>query len=54
MEKTCETCVHFRRHYVKFGFRYNPVGSGHCVYPRLKLRREDAPACRHYREKPGS
>ncbi|MDO4314994.1 MAG: hypothetical protein Q4C45_04400 [Oscillospiraceae bacterium] len=54
MEKTCETCMHFRRHYVKYGFRYDPIAAGHCVCPRRKLRWEETPACRNYKEKPGS
>ncbi len=54
MEKICENCVHFRRHHVKYGFRYLAVGSDHCVYPRTKLRGERVPACKHYKEKPES
>ncbi len=54
MEKTCESCKHFRQHYIKFGYRYNKVPSGHCVYPGRKLRRSETPACPHYKGKPGS
>ena len=50
----CATCAHFRRHYIKMGRRYDPIHSGHCVYPRGKLRYEETPACRHYKEKTGS
>ena len=53
MDKTCATCAHFRRHYIKMGYRYNPIHSGHCVYPRGKLRYEETPACKHYKEKAG-
>ncbi|WP_298034383.1 hypothetical protein [uncultured Dysosmobacter sp.] len=54
MEKTCETCAHFYRHYVKFGYRYGPVAAGHCGTPRRKLRWKDTPACPRYKERPGS
>jgi len=37
--RTCQTCKHFRQHYVKWGEDdYQKCGSGHCVYPRLKPR----------------
>jgi len=56
MTPTCETCTHFRQHYIKFGYRYDKIHSGHCVYPRGKLRYCETPACYHYKkkEKPGS
>ena len=54
MDKICATCAHFRQHYVKFGCRYDKAASGHCVYPRCKFRYCDTPACKHYKEKPGS
>lgn len=44
-EQTCETCKHFRQHYIKFGKRYQPIHYGHCVYPRLKKRETITPAC---------
>lgn len=49
MAETYQTCRHFRRHYVKMGWRYDPISQGHCVYPRLKPRRADTPACPYYR-----
>lgn len=49
MTETCQTCRHFRRHYIKMGWRYAPILHGHCVYPRLKPRRADTPACPYYR-----
>ena len=52
IEKTCQACEHFRQHYVKWGEDdYRICGSGHCVYPRRKPRRNEAKACRHYKEK---
>lgn len=54
MEKVCKTCVHFQRHYVKGKVRYTATGAGHCVYPRIKLRWMDTPACQNYEEKPES
>ena len=45
----CQNCIHFRRHYVKWGEDlYWPCGSGHCVYPRCKPRYNDTKACQHY------
>ena len=42
--KTCETCAHFRLHYVKRGRNwYLPLLEGHCVEPRLKSRKIDTP-----------
>ena len=48
-EYTCQTCKHFRQHYVKLGEDYYwECGSGHCVYPRRKLRYGDTKACQNY------
>ena len=52
MEQSCATCKHFYQHYVRHGRGYVKTGSGHCVYPRIKLRHDDTPACKHYGEKP--
>lgn len=50
-EKTCESCLHYRQHYVKAGEEYTSIHYGHCVYPRRKRREAAAPACPHYKEK---
>ncbi len=53
MIATCEACVHFRAHYVRRGRNwYFKTACGHCVYPHLKHRKADTPACVHFREKP--
>lgn len=50
--QSCGTCKYFRQHYVKFGDdQYILTGSGHCVYPRLKLRADYAKPCRNYIDK---
>ena len=49
-KKTCETCKHFRLHYIKRGKSYSPLYYGHCVYPRLKKRETETLACEHYYE----
>ena len=49
--KTCQTCKHFRLHYIKAGKSYHPINYGHCVYPRRKKREAETPACSHYRER---
>ena len=48
---TCETCKHFRFHYVRFGYRYSRIRDGHCVYPRSKRRESETPACKHYKQR---
>ena len=39
----CGTCRHFVRHYIKWeeGI-YHPLSLGHCVYPRVKDRDDNA------------
>ena len=50
-EKTCETCRHFRRHYVKRGQNwYIPIKLGHCGEPRIRYKQTDTPACHRYSE----
>ncbi|MBQ8835337.1 MAG: hypothetical protein IJ001_10535 [Oscillospiraceae bacterium] len=49
--QTCESCVHFRQHYVVDEQRCMAVNCGHCVYPGLKHRRAYAKACRHFEER---
>lgn len=51
MDPICATCKHFYQHYVRHGRGYLKTGSGHCVHPRIKLRQNDTPACKNYREK---
>jgi len=51
-ESTCQTCKHFRQHYIKFGKSYRAISYGHCVYPRLKKRESLTPACEHYEARP--
>ena len=46
--KTCESCKHFRMHYIKRDDSYYPIHYGHCVYPRLKKREVATPACENY------
>lgn len=50
-EAICKTCKYFYQHYIRLTKdRYTITPSGHCVYPRIKLRRDDTPACQHYKE----
>lgn len=46
---TCKTCKHLRQHYVRRSRGYAWTNCGHCVYPRLKLRRPDTTACDKFR-----
>lgn len=51
-EKTCESCVHFHKHYIKWGKKdFRPIRMGHCGKPRIRFKVVDAPACRWYQEK---
>ena len=46
----CQNCKHFRVHYIKGpGGIFRRKRGGHCVYPRLKLRYGETPACAHFR-----
>ena len=47
-QNICGQCEHFHRHYVLDEQALMPACCGHCVYPRLKNRRPDAPACGNY------
>lgn len=50
--KTCEQCKRFRKHYVRVNDRlFMPIHTGHCVYPRIKTRKNEAPACAHFLER---
>lgn len=49
---TCKDCTHFRQHYVPFDeFRFTETPFGHCVFPQLKNRRSNTPACVHYQKR---
>ena len=52
---TCETCKHFFQHYVPLDWEgttyFTPCASGHCGYPRIKLRRAGTEACDNYEGK---
>ena len=51
MKETCKDCMYFRAHYVRRGRNwYLRTSCGHCVYPRLKHRQEDTPACTHFKQ----
>lgn len=48
-EKRCETCKHFRLHYIKYGNRqYHPLHYGHCTKPRLKKRFAQDKGCDYW------
>ena len=52
-QNTCGNCRHIRLHYIKTGRQYSPIHYGHCVYPRLKKRETDSPACSHFSPRKG-
>lgn len=43
----CINCKHFHQHYQRNG---RPFNSGHCCFPRLKLRK-DYDTCEHFENK---
>ena len=47
-EPTCKTCIHYHQHYIVDDQRCVAIKCGHCVYPRLKHREPQNPACAHY------
>ncbi len=47
-ENICRQCRHFRQHYVLDDQTCTAICCGHCVFPRLKNRRPDTPACGHF------
>jgi len=48
-ELICQNCEHFYQHYVLLAeSHYSKCGSGHCVFPRRKLRYTDEKACQHF------
>ena len=44
----CETCEHFMQHYVRISSKFSIIPMGHCTFPRIKARKNDAPACENY------
>lgn len=50
-EFCCKDCKYFFQHYGK-GPRgqYREIYCGHCIKPRLKNRKPDAPACPHFEQ----
>jgi len=49
--QACIHCEHFFRNYIQYFQKYMvPTAYGHCVYPRMKLRKVDD-VCEHFQEK---
>lgn len=52
-QQQCNTCTHYIQHYAKINHTgYQAVNCGHCIYPRLKSRKPDSPACEHFEALP--
>ena len=49
--KDCESCRHFVQHFAVYKGKCIKVYCGHCIYPRIKERKPDTLACKHYKEK---
>ena len=53
MDQTCESCQHFRRHYVRMGRNYYvPIDDGHCVRPRTRRKNAKDKICERYKARP--
>lgn len=54
-EEVCANCTHYYQHYVKDPFwtdeQYAPCNCGHCVRPRMKVRKPGMEACEHFEKK---
>ena len=51
--ETCQDCRHFVQHYVKdyCGYRdYVECFAGHCVYPRMKDKKQRTKACKYFEQ----
>ncbi|MDO4327529.1 MAG: hypothetical protein Q4E24_16150 [bacterium] len=46
----CANCQHFSQHYIKCGSSYHECYSGHCSYPRNKIREPGHPACVNFEQ----
>ena len=47
----CKVCVYFRQHYILNEQRGTTVNCGHCIYPRIKHRSPESPACGHFEKR---
>ncbi len=48
-KKSCASCRHFRRYYMKEGGCYQGLEFGHCGHSSRRRRKADTPACSAYR-----
>ena len=48
-EEVCANCKHYVQHWVKTKYRegLSPCNTGHCLYPRKKLRKPGE-TCEHF------
>ena len=44
----CKNCQYFYPHYVLGEQKIGWVNCGHCVFPKLRHKRPDTPACPHF------
>ncbi len=52
-KRTCESCKHFYRHYVRAGNNwYLPLDEGHCGNPWCRSKKADTPACHRHAARP--
>ena len=49
-QNTCNTCVHYRRHYTFDERKIFRVYCGHCTYLKAKTKRPDTKVFKHYKQ----
>lgn len=54
-ERTCESCVHFRPHYVPWeNDKFRKIRCGHCTRPHIRHKDSESEACWRWEEKKNS
>ncbi len=52
-KRTCESCKHFYRHYIRTGScLYIPLDDGYCGDPQRRSKQADTPACHRHAARP--
>lgn len=46
--KICKNCKYFHQHFIKLQNVFEWVNCGHCVEPRIKERKPNTYACKHF------
>ena len=53
MEQTCSQCTYFYQHYGMYpNHKLYKVAFGHCIHPRIKIKKPEHAACEHFQPAP--